>query len=141
MNSDLMAQFMAPIENVIEFPLEKDAGPFDWICHDAPFLYAVLFTGSLMNDYLGLGRQQPGSETYKYLRKSIACLNEKLNDPEAHSQDLTMQTVMNLAMFTAVMGDWDAAWTHGNGLHQIILLKGGTEFLEARPRLHFKIDR
>ncbi|PVI06795.1 hypothetical protein DM02DRAFT_609587 [Periconia macrospinosa] len=139
--SDLMSQFLAPVEEVTEFPLDKTAAPISWLSDDAPFLYAVLFTGSLMEDLLSHERQEPRSETYKYLRKTIASLNEKLNKPGSHLEDSTLQVVMNLAMSTAVMGDWDAAWTHSAGLHRILALKGGFQYLLSNAKLHYKIDR
>ncbi|KAF2681004.1 hypothetical protein K458DRAFT_392232 [Lentithecium fluviatile CBS 122367] len=135
-----LEQSMSPLKDCVSFsPIETKC--FEWLFNDASFLHALLLVGSMMNDFNLYNIQQPGSKTYKYLRKTILLLNIKLGEQEAHSKDSTLYVVITLTMLAAWSSDWRAASAHIAGLYKIVELRGGLEYLAQRPKLHFKLDR
>lgn len=131
---------MSPLEHCVHFPV-VETGCFDWLFRDAAFLHALLLTSSMMTDFANSMPQQPGRKTYFHLRKTIALLNDKIGEQDAHKKDSTLYVVVTLAMMAAVFGDWPAASAHIAGLRSIVKLRGGIRYLKSRPKLHFKLDR
>jgi hypothetical protein len=134
-------QALSPLDRCVDFDcLESES--FEWAFSDTAFLHSVLSTSYAISDFMSPGWDgNPGRKTLFHMRETLSLLQVKMNDEQAHLDETVMLVVMNLAVLSAMYGDWRAAAAHYKGLHKIVQLRGNLEFLRARPKLHFKLDR
>ncbi|KAK3197635.1 hypothetical protein GRF29_216g799822 [Pseudopithomyces chartarum] len=134
-------QSLSPLDRAVDFDCLESAS-FDWLFKDAAFLHSVLCTSYAMSDILyPQWNGTPSPKTLLHLRKTLSLLQQKMSNPNAHQDESVLVVVQNLALLSAVFGDWVAAATHFKGLQKIIELRGNLGFLTSRPKLHFKLDR
>lgn len=109
-----------------------------WLLTDDAFFHSVIMSTSAMQDFF-LG--QPLSDmTLYHLRKTLALLNQRLSEGELYQMDSTIWIILALAMISGFFCDFSATGTHIAGLRQIVHLQGGRSFLEARPKMQFKLE-
>lgn len=109
-----------------------------WLLTDDAFFHSVIMSTSAMQDFF-LG--QPLSDmTLHHLRKTLALLNRRLSDGELYQMDSTIWIILTLAMVSGFFCDFSTTVTHIAGLRQIVHLQGGRGFLEARPKMQFKLE-
>ncbi|KAK1830696.1 hypothetical protein QBC39DRAFT_101456 [Podospora conica] len=140
---DLVFQFFTVIkQNAYPAEICVDFDHSQWVEYfatDAIFLYSTLFSTKGFFDYL---RQRPfGPDTMKYLGLSLALLREKLSDSDAQTSDVTIASVVSLALVADKFGDVDSAEKHMQGLCQMVHLRGGIESFQNNPQLQVKICR
>jgi hypothetical protein len=134
-------QALSPLDRCVDFDcLESES--FEWAFSDTAFLHSVLCTSYAINDFMSPGWDgNPGRKTLFHMRETLSLLQAKMSDEQAHLDETVLLVVINLALLSAMYGDWRAAAAHYKGLHKIVQLRGNLEFLRARPKLHFKLDR
>lgn len=135
-------QSLSPLDRAVDFDsLESDS--FEWLFKDASFLHSVLCASYAVSDLLyPQWDGRPGQKTLTHLRKTLLLLQEKMSSvPNVYEDESVLVVVQNLALLSAVFGDWEAAAAHFKGLKKIVELRGNLDFLASRPKLHFKLDR
>jgi hypothetical protein len=129
---------VAPIEVCVNVdPLKPDY--FSWPFYDVTFFHAALLTTSATNDYV-LSRNLSKTTVF-HLRRTLYFLNEKLAQENAWLEDSTVYVIIMLTLMAVSFGDYAAAGAHMDGLRRIVELRGGIEYLESTPKLHYKLDR
>lgn len=109
---------------------------------DSAFLRSMLCTEYALRDRRTFhGDKTPSCETAFHLSKAVSQLQERIPRPNSHEDESMMYVVINLALVAMTFEDWSAAAAHLKGLQSITRMRGGMKFLEARPSLHFKLDR
>jgi hypothetical protein len=132
---------LTPLDRCVDFDALENV-TFEWLFSDAAFLHSVLYATYAVNDFLSpQWNRQPGEKTLFYLRETLKLLKKKIAAPGTHEDEVVLNIVVQLGLLAACFGDWCATVAHFSGLHKIIELRGGQEFLRTRPKLHFKIDR
>ncbi|KAF2024508.1 hypothetical protein EK21DRAFT_78556 [Setomelanomma holmii] len=130
-----------PLDRCVDFDTFENVS-FQWFFLDAAFLHSVLFATYAVDDLISPDwNGQPREKTLFHLRKTLKLLSQKVAAPGAHKDEASLNIVVQLGLVAACFGDWCAAIAHLTGLHKIISLRGGRDFLRTRPKLHFKIDR
>ncbi|RFU32945.1 hypothetical protein B7463_g3368, partial [Scytalidium lignicola] len=115
-----------------------DIEGMQWLFSDAPFLHSIRFSTSAMLDITH--RRPPSSTTWSYLRRATALLMARLNERDTCLTDSTVYIVSLLALTASLFGDHAATEIHLAGLHQMIHILGGRDFLHCHPMLHFKVS-
>jgi hypothetical protein len=134
-------QSLSPLERCVDFDCLESTS-FEWAFSDGAFLHSVLSTSYAINDFMTPHWDgKPGAKTLYHLRKSLSLLQAKMSDENVYQDESVLLVVMNLAILSAVYGDWPAAAAHYKGLHKIVELRGKFAYLKDRPKLHFKLDR
>ncbi|KJY00154.1 hypothetical protein TI39_contig340g00021 [Zymoseptoria brevis] len=109
---------------------------------DSAFSRSMLCTEYALRDRrTSRGDNTPSCETAFHLSKAVSQLQERIPRPNSHEDESMMYVVINLALVAMTFEDWCAAAAHLKGLQSITRMRGGMKFLEARPSLHFKLDR
>lgn len=138
---NVIDQALSPLDRCVDFGCIESSS-FEWIFSDTIFLHSVLCASSAVNDFMGLHWDgKPGRKTVFHLRETLSLLQVKMRDECVYQDESVMFVIINLTLLAAVFGDWQATAVHFKGLHRIVELRGGLEFLKARPKLHFKLDR
>lgn len=134
-------QALTPLDRCIDFDcLESES--FEWAFRDTAFLHSVLCTSYAIQDFTNPDWDgTPGLKTSYHLREALVLLQAKMGRPDVHYDETVLLIVINLALLSAIYGDWWAAAAHCKGLHKIVQLRGNLAFLQQRPTLHFKLDR
>jgi hypothetical protein len=110
-----------------------------WLSQDAGFVHITLFTTCAIDDFI---TQQPQTlQTTRYLRNVLSYLNAKLSEEDSYNSDSILVVVLTLAFIGTMLEDFEAVRTHIRGLHQLVRLRGGHEYLNEHPQLYFKIER
>lgn len=133
-------QGQPPLERCIDFSL-WDSACFEWLQQDVAFLQSVLTSAAMMDDSNRLCKQHPGSKMWYHLHRTIADLNHMLGEEEYRLKDSTLNVVLNLSILASALGDYGGLRAHLSGLHSIVRLRGGLQFLLDRPMLHFRINQ
>jgi hypothetical protein len=134
-------QALSPLDRCVDFDCLESAS-FEWAFTDTAFLHSVLCTSYAISDFMSPQWDgNPGRKTLFHMRETLSLLQAKMNNEHAYLDETVLLVVINLALLSAMYGDWRAAATHYKGLHKIVQLRGHLEFLRARPKLHFKLDR
>jgi hypothetical protein len=134
-------QALSPLDRCVDFDCLESTS-FEWAFSDGAFLHSVLCTSYAINDFMNPQWDgKPGRKTLLHLREALTLLQAKMSDKNVYQDESVLLVVMNLALLSAVYGDWPAAAAHYKGLHKIVELRGNFEFLQDRPKLHFKLDR
>lgn len=92
-----------------------------------------------MNDYLISCTLS--KTTVFHLRRTLHFLNEKLAHEDAYRDDSNVYVIIMLTLLAVSFGDYVAANAHMDGLRRIVELRGGMEYLQSMPKLHYKLDR
>jgi len=123
-----------------EFCVDFDQSQWvEYFATDAIYLYSALFTTQGFFDFTRQGAFGP--ETMKYLGLSLALLQEKLADAHAQTSNVTIATVVSLALMADKFGDVKSARKHVHGLNQMVHLRGGIKSFQDNPQLQIKICR
>ncbi|KAF2183292.1 hypothetical protein K469DRAFT_635233 [Zopfia rhizophila CBS 207.26] len=134
-------QALPPLDRCVDFDCLESAS-FEWLFSDTAFLHSVLCASYAINDFMAPQWDgNPGRKTVFHLRETLSLLQVKMHNEYVYQDESVLQVVINLALLAAVFGDWGPAAAHFKGLRKIVQLRGGLEFLRARPKLHFKLDR
>ncbi|KAJ8116070.1 hypothetical protein OPT61_g2426 [Boeremia exigua] len=112
---------------------------FLWLFADKIFLHSLLCANYVMKDFQRDGK--PGVQTMFHLRETLSLLRTRMRNSNAYQDEAVLRVIMNLTLLAIVSGDWIAAAAHLEGLRKIVHLRGFARFLDARPILHFKLDR
>ncbi|KAH7383998.1 hypothetical protein BKA66DRAFT_570183 [Pyrenochaeta sp. MPI-SDFR-AT-0127] len=138
---NLTNQSMSPLDRCVDFD-RVEADFFTWLYTDSAFLHCILSISYAVNDIVvPTWNGQPGKKVVSHLRDTLSILAKKMDASNAHEDEAVLYVVINLALLAAVYGDWAAASAHFAGLHKIVQLRGGIDFLRTRPIIHFKLDR
>jgi hypothetical protein len=134
-------QALSPLDRCVDFDCLESAS-FEWAFKDTAFLHSVLCTSYAIDDFMSPQWDgNPGRKTLFHMRETLSLLQKKMNNENAHLDETVLLVVMNLAVLSAMYGDWRAAAQHYKGLHKIVQLRGDLDYLHERPKLHFKLDR
>jgi hypothetical protein len=129
---------VAPIEVCVNVdPLKPDY--FSWPFYDVTFFHAALLVTSATNDYF-LSRSLSQATVF-HLRRTLHFLNKKLAHEDAWLEDSNVYVIVMLTLMAVSFGDYTAAGAHMDGLRRIVELRGGIEYLQSTPKLHYKLDR
>lgn len=132
---------VTPLERCVDFD-KFDSIPFRLVFTDAAYLNSILCSTSAIHDLASpTWNGQPGRTTALYLCKTLSLLRDRVGQRNVMEDEAMLYAVIQLAVLAAVFGDWEAAIAHISGLQKIVQLRGGIEFLRARPKLRFKLDR
>lgn len=131
----------SPLDHCVAFE-SIDSVTFDSLFADAAFVHSVLCASYAINDFLDPHwNGKPGRIPLFHLHKTLSLLQAKMRDGHCYEDESVLQVVINIGLLAAAYGEWGAAAEHLKGLHKIVQLRGGLEFLRTRPKLHFKLDR
>lgn len=134
-------QALSPLDRCVDFDCLESAS-FEWAFSDTAFLHSVLCTSHAISDFMSPQWDgNPGRKTLFHLRETLKLLQKKMDQRNAHLDEIVLLVVINLALLSAIYGDWWAAAAHYKGLYKIVELRGNLPYLQARPKLHFKLDR
>jgi hypothetical protein len=134
-------QTLSTLDRCIDFDCLESAS-FEWAFRDASFLHSVLCTSYAIQDFTNPEWDgTPGIRTSFHLREALLLLQAKMSRPDVHQDETVLLNIINLALLSAIYGDWWAAAVHCQGLHKIVQLRGNLAFLQQRPALHYKLDR
>ncbi|KAJ5502158.1 hypothetical protein N7463_005032 [Penicillium fimorum] len=147
MPESLMRQFMAfnritkasypLVEIAVEFNDDVGLGSI-WPSFDKSFLHTILFINSAVNDWVQ--NQSLAKSSQFHLGRTLTLLNKKLTTGASHLDDMTIYTVMLLAIFSSISGDYDAGNAHMAGLQRLIEMRGSHGYLWVNPITQFKIE-
>jgi hypothetical protein len=112
---------------------------FRTLCSEQLYFHAILLLTSASNDLIS--RQPLSNATYRYLRRTLPILNDRLSNTDAYRHDIVLYVVSVLASIAILFGDYNAAKTHAMGLSEIIRLRGGFGAVNYNPVIQFSIDR
>ncbi len=132
----------SPLDRYVDFDDSIESIFFDSLFTDALCLHSVLSTAYAVADLSkpdcnGL----PSRKVSSHLRETLGLLARKMDDAKAAQDESILFVVLNLALLAALYGDWMAAAAHYAGLQRIIQLRGGLQFVRARPKLFLKLCR
>lgn len=134
-------QSLSALDRCVDFDCLESAS-FEWAFRDTAFLHSVLCTSYAIQDFMKPDWDgNPGRKTLFHLREALSLLQAKMGQANVHQDESVLLVVINLALLSAIYGDWVAAAAHYKGLHRIVQLRGNLAFLQKRPLLHFKLDR
>lgn len=126
---------------------------FQWLFVDLAYYYSCLFVASSFKDLYEAvspaGTATPSTDlskrlsgrTLRYLRLTIDLLQKRLGNPKEQLEDITIATVVSLAMVADIVGDVEATQAHVNGLKKIVRMRGGIKGVESNTALLAKICR
>ncbi|KAJ4304834.1 hypothetical protein N0V90_000362 [Kalmusia sp. IMI 367209] len=118
-------QALSPLDRAVDFDCLETAS-FEWLFEDTAFLHSVLSASYAVNDLMyPQWDGKPGRKTLLHLRKTLSLLQEKLRNEHVYQDESVLVVVINLALLSAVFGDWEAAAAHFKGLQKIVELRGG----------------
>lgn len=148
----VLKETMYPVEWCF-LPDSQKSCWFEWLSESESYLYSVLLTVSCVQDMLRItqttdvgytsGRLPPSllsARSRYYMRNTITHLQQRLNDPETSSDDITVAIIIALANIADVMGEAEACRTHVDGLKKIVKLRGGIKAFD-NTQLISKISR
>ena len=83
---------------------------------------------------------------YSYIQllhanKTLAMIQQRLNDCELATSDATVSAVVGLVMVSALMGEKDSTKKHMVGLYTMVELRGGITAFTENSHLQVKICR
>ena len=126
---------------------------FHWLFQDVAYYYSVLFIASSFQD-IWMASPKPGTvapgtdlsrklspRSRHYLRRTIALLQKRLDDPALSLEDVSIATVVSLAMVADACGDTDSAKAHVGGLKQMVRMRGGVRAMMSNRHVLCKICR
>lgn len=126
---------------------------FQWLFQDMAYFSSVLFVASSFQDIYTATQtsttMKPSADlslrlsprTTHYLRRTIALLQERLQDPSLSVEDISIATVVSLALVADACGDADSARAHVNGLKQMVRMRGGVKGMMSNRHVLSKICR
>ncbi|KIX03867.1 uncharacterized protein Z518_07420 [Rhinocladiella mackenziei CBS 650.93] len=113
---------------------------FEPIWNDAACLHFTVFIAKAYLDFVH--RQKEISATaLAHLVKALTILQQRLasSDDELSTSDSTILVVVDLTMAATVRGDLDTALKHLQGLHKMVILRGGLSAFTGNRQLQTKI--
>lgn len=126
---------------------------FQWLFVDLAYYYSCLFVVSSLQD-LYRAIQQPAlvspssdeskkfsQQTARYLWRTIELLQKRLENPESQLEDVTVATVVSLAMAADAAGDVEGTKAHVNGLKRMVRMRGGIKGMMSNRHVLTKICR
>lgn len=126
---------------------------FQWVFQDMAYYFSVLFVASSFQDIHAATQRPatsgPGTDlsrrlsprTTYYLRRTIGLLQKRLEDPSLSVEDVSIATVVSLAMVADASGDEDGARAHVSGLKQMVRMRGGVKGMMSNRHVLSKICR
>jgi hypothetical protein len=127
-----------PIYRCLNFD-EFEKSKIEWFFSDVTFFQCVLLATSAYQDAAVRGAFS--DNTIVRMRRTLGLLNEKLSDSRTALMESTIFVIVILTAITATGGDFEAVRAHLNGLRQMLLLPGATNFSPAMNKLRLKIDQ
>lgn len=112
---------------------------FEYLGRDAAYVHSILFATRAYFDWLG-GRTC-GREGLAHLTKTLELLRGTLEDESEAISETTISVIVGLAMAADCFGDRVAAARHVQGLHKIIMMRGGLGSLSKNSQLQIKSCR
>ncbi|OQU94001.1 hypothetical protein CLAIMM_00426 [Cladophialophora immunda] len=141
--SSLARQATLPLEPCIAFD-KKDRVLVGPMASDAAFLHAAAL-GTHAYVELMRGREDHNAlqSTSPHFSKALQLLRERLDstDEDLKIANPTMMVVIALALHARMIGDYDTAKHHMDGLRMMINLRGGIATIVPKTRLAMEIFR
>ncbi|KAJ5150691.1 Protein of unknown function DUF3468 [Penicillium coprophilum] len=124
------------VEVVVDF---NDVGLGSiWSSFDKSFLHTILFVNSAVNDW---AQNLPLAKSSQFhLGKTLTLLNKKLATGTSHQDDMTIYTVMLLAVVSSTSGDYNASNAHMAGLQRLVEMRNNHGYLWVNPVTQFKLE-
>lgn len=102
-------------------------------------LHTVVFTAQVFHDtFIG---PSCGRTAEFHLAKTLAILQQSLNDGTEATSNETMAVVTSLAMAAFILGDIETARKHMDGLSRMVTLRGGFKALGKGALIEHKARR
>ncbi|KAE9371808.1 hypothetical protein N431DRAFT_377823, partial [Stipitochalara longipes BDJ] len=102
---------------------------------NAAMFHALLAVSSSLIDS-SYGRKTPSTRTLEHMGKVITLVSETLNDARHATSDEILLTICLMTASHCIFKDYSNHELHVNGMHQIILLRGGIENIRASPLVY-----
>ncbi|OCK77896.1 hypothetical protein K432DRAFT_357774 [Lepidopterella palustris CBS 459.81] len=136
-----LKQTMSPLE----FSLGSDQTKplwFEPIWNDAACLHFTVFISKVYLDFVH-GQKEISKTALARFVKALAILQKRLasSDDELSISDSTILAVVGLTMAATALGDFETALKHLNGLHKMVILRGGMSAFKGNRQLQTKIFR
>lgn len=145
-----MKQTLYPAEWYFEFDYTGVCW-FRWLLSDEAYLNSILFTVSAFQDLLERRTKGPmkgttwsssfSPQTQLYLRKTIALLQQKIENTAEQISDVTAAVVVSLAMMAGASGDDEACEAHVEGLKKMVKMRGGLDGFQSNRQMQMKLSR
>lgn len=142
-----MRHSIYPIELCFDIH-QSDESWYNWLHLHPAYLNSGLFMISILRDML---TSTPGesedvakvlsTRSWNYLRRTIALLQDSIDNEAQQLADPTAAVVVSLAMTADLVGDDEAFRTHFEGLRKIIRLRGGLDSFRSNCKMQVKICR
>ncbi|PMD29986.1 hypothetical protein L207DRAFT_233190 [Hyaloscypha variabilis F] len=100
------------------------------VIRDPAMFHALLTVSSSLMDS-SYGRKTPSTRTLEHMGSAITLVNESLNDSQQATRDRVLLTICLMTASHCIFKDYSNHELHVNGMHQIILLRGGIENIRA----------
>lgn len=111
----------------------------DWLFTDVAFLHASLAVSASVQDFLL--QRGPSKTTSLHLRKSAARLNRDLSAGNSALGDGAISTIMALWIASCFSLDQVAMAAHGDGLRNMVRLRGGLDSFRHYPQMVYLMAR
>ncbi|KAK7185074.1 hypothetical protein PSPO01_08986 [Paraphaeosphaeria sporulosa] len=95
----------------IDFCMLEHAS-FTFLFHDPAFLDSILTASNAASDLRPTWDGKPSPKTLLHLRTTLHLLREKMSAKPSVHEDESILVVINLALLSAIIGDWPAAASH-----------------------------
>ncbi|KFA54404.1 hypothetical protein S40293_04313, partial [Stachybotrys chartarum IBT 40293] len=140
-----MRHSIYPIELCFDIH-QPDESWYDWLHLHPAYLNSGLFMISILRDILTSTREESAdlakvfsARSWSYLRRTIALLQDSIDNEAQQLADPTAAVVVALAMTANLVDDDQAFRTHFEGLRKIIRLRGGLVSFRNNCKMQVKI--
>ncbi|OAG06503.1 uncharacterized protein CC84DRAFT_1205979 [Paraphaeosphaeria sporulosa] len=99
------------LDRAVDFCMLEHAS-FTFLFHDPAFLDSILTASNAASDLRPTWDGKPSPKTLLHLRTTLHLLREKMSAKPSVHEDESILVVINLALLSAIIGDWPAAASH-----------------------------
>lgn len=111
----------------------------EYLSADEAYIHSCLWTAEAYSDFL---MARPFSRaTLHHESKTFELLQQRLNDPSQATSDFSIAVVVTFVMMTCLTGSHGATVKHMEGLHRMVMLRGGLSQLRENTQLQIKVCR
>ncbi|KAH7322685.1 hypothetical protein B0I35DRAFT_185908 [Stachybotrys elegans] len=141
-----------PLDLCTSIPDSEDYW-FRWLLEDPAYLNSALFNVSIFHDIIARRSLKPSQveianvhqlfspRSWRYLRRTIKLLQERIEDKSTQAKDSTAAVVVSLAMTAELVGDDKAFNIHVEGLKNMVRMRGGLDTFPINSKMQIKICR
>lgn len=128
--------------SLVEFGLRGDLKSSqwgDWLFKDVAYVHSAITVSMVVRSLLL--KREPPEMSSSHLRKAISQLNMNLSDESTCLSDINIAVIIVLCMASCIGQDHASTLAHGNGLRELVRLRGGLDSFHGNPQLQVGMTR